>query len=52
MDRLEGAEQRLKMINVKLRSIATIEELLDVLNERGLIDDNTLYSVLKNMTQR
>jgi orotate phosphoribosyltransferase len=52
VDRLEGAEQRLKLINVKLRSIATIEELLDVLNERGLIDDNTLYSVLKNMTQR
>jgi len=52
VDRLEGAEQSLKMINVKLRSVTTIEELFDVLYKRGLIDDNTLHSVFKNITQQ
>ena len=52
VDRLEGAEQSLKMINVKLRSETTIEELFDVLYKRGLIDDNTLHSVFKNITQQ
>jgi orotate phosphoribosyltransferase len=51
VDRLEGAEQSLKMINVKLRSVTTIEELLNALNKQGLIDDNTLHSVFKNITQ-
>jgi len=52
VDRLEGAEQSLEMINVKLRSVTTIEELFDVLYKRGLIDDNTLQSVFKNITQQ
>jgi orotate phosphoribosyltransferase len=52
VDRLEGAEQSLEMINVKLHSVTTIEELFDVLYKRALIDDNTLRSVFKNITQK
>lgn len=47
VSRLEGAEEKLKKMGVNLISVTTINEIVNVLNNKGLIDENTLESVIK-----
>jgi orotate phosphoribosyltransferase len=47
VSRLEGAEESLRQKGVNFISLTTIEEIVSVLNNKGLIDENILESVLK-----
>jgi orotate phosphoribosyltransferase len=47
VSRLEGAEENLRKKDVNFISLTTIEEIVSVLNNKGLIDENILESVLK-----
>jgi orotate phosphoribosyltransferase len=49
VNRMEGAEDRLKKLNVKLTAVATVNDIASSLHRAGLIDDNTLESVMKQM---
>lgn len=49
VNRLEGAEDRLKKLNVRLTAVATVNDIASSLHRAGLIDDNTLESVMKQM---
>ena len=49
VNRLEGAEDRLKKLNVRLIAVATVNDIASSLHSAGLIDDNTLESVMKQM---
>ena len=49
VNRLEGAEDRLKKLNVRLIAVATVNDIASSLHGAGLIDDNTLESVMKQM---
>jgi orotate phosphoribosyltransferase len=52
VSRMEGAEERLKKMNVKLTAVATVKDIADTLHKSGLIDDNTMESVIKQVTGR
>jgi len=52
LSRQEGAEEHLKKMNVKLSPVATVKDIIDTLHKAGLIDDNTLESVMEQMTSR
>ncbi len=52
VNRLEGAEERLKKLNVRLTAVASVNDIASTLHGAGLIDDNTLESVLKQMASR
>jgi orotate phosphoribosyltransferase len=47
VNRLEGAQEKLKKMNIKLASVTTIKDIVSILHKKALIDDNTLESVLK-----
>jgi orotate phosphoribosyltransferase len=47
ISRLEGAEERLEDIDVKLISIATINDMVNDLHDKGLLDENTLEEIMK-----
>jgi orotate phosphoribosyltransferase len=47
VNRLEGAQEKLKKMNIKLSSVTTIKDIVSILHKKALIDDNTLESVLK-----
>jgi orotate phosphoribosyltransferase len=47
VSRLEGAEENLRQKGVNFISLTTIKEIASVLNNKGLIDENILESVLK-----
>jgi orotate phosphoribosyltransferase len=47
VNRLEGAQEKLKKMNVKLASVTTIKDIVSILHKKALIDDNTLESVIK-----
>jgi orotate phosphoribosyltransferase len=49
VDRHEGAEDKLKKMEVKLSAVAGINDIVNVLYKVGLIDENALESVLKQM---
>lgn len=49
VDRHEGGEDRLKKMGLKLHSVAGINDIVNALHKAGLIDENTLESVLKQM---
>jgi orotate phosphoribosyltransferase len=49
VNRMEGAEDRLKKLNVRLTAVATVNDIASSLHRAGLIDDNTLESVMKQM---
>ena len=51
LDRLEGAEDKLKKINVKLTPITTINDIIDTLYEKGLISNNNLKSVMHQINR-
>ena len=52
ISRLEGAEEKLEDIDVRLISIATINEMVDVLHDKGLLDENTLEEIMKQKADR
>jgi orotate phosphoribosyltransferase len=52
VSRTEGAEERLKKTNVTLTAVATVNDIASALHKAGLIDDNTLESVIKQMASR
>lgn len=49
VDRHEGGEGRLKKLGVKLHAVAGINDIVNALYRAGLIDENALESVLKQM---
>jgi orotate phosphoribosyltransferase len=49
VNRHEGAEDKLKKMGVKLSSVAGINDIVNTLYKAGLIDENALESVLKQM---
>lgn len=52
VNRLEGAEEYLKKMNIRLTSVATVNDIANALHRAGLIDDNTLGSVINQMASR
>lgn len=49
VDRHEGAENKLKKMGVKLNAVTGINDIVNALYKAGLIDENALESVLKQM---
>ncbi len=49
VDRHEGAEDKLRKMGIKLSVVADINEIVNALYKSGLIDENALESVLKQM---
>ena len=49
VDRHEGGEDKLKKMGVKLSAVTGINDIVNALYKAGLIDENTLESVLKQM---
>lgn len=50
VNRYEGADERLKKIGVKLHAVAGINDIVNALYKAGLVDENALESVMKQMT--
>jgi orotate phosphoribosyltransferase len=48
VSRLEGVEEKLRHMGINFIPLTTIEEIVSILNEKGLIDGNILESVLKH----
>ena len=49
VNRHEGADDRLKKMGVKLHAVAGIKDIVNALYKSGLIDENALSSVMKQM---
>lgn len=47
ISRLEGAEEKLQKMGVRLISIATINDLINALHDKGLLDRNSLEEIIK-----
>jgi orotate phosphoribosyltransferase len=47
ISRLEGAEENLQKIGVRLVAVATINDLINALYDKGLLDRNTLEEIIK-----
>lgn len=47
ISRLEGAEEHLQKMGVRLTAIATINDLITALYDKGLLDRNTLEEIIK-----
>ncbi|HEY3094206.1 MAG TPA: orotate phosphoribosyltransferase [Nitrososphaera sp.] len=47
VNRHEGADDRLKKMGVRLRAVTGIKDIVNALYNAGLIDENTLESVMK-----
>lgn len=52
VNRMEGAEEHLKKMNVRLTAVASVNDIASALHGAGLIDDNTLDSVIRQMASR
>jgi orotate phosphoribosyltransferase len=52
INRLEGAEENLQNIGVRLISIATINDLVNVLHDKGLLEGSTLEEIIKQRGDR
>jgi len=50
VNRHEGADDRLKEMRVKLHAVAGINDIVNALYKTGLIDENALESVMKQIT--
>ena len=50
VNRHEGADDRLKEMRVKLHAVAGINDIVNALYKAGLIDENALESVMKQIT--
>jgi orotate phosphoribosyltransferase len=51
VDRHEGGEERLKKMGVKLHAVAGINEIVNALYKAGLVDENALESVMKQISE-
>ncbi|HEX6067795.1 MAG TPA: orotate phosphoribosyltransferase [Nitrososphaera sp.] len=49
VSRLEGAEEKLQSMGVKLTAVATIHDIVNALHGAGLVDDSTLQSVMSQV---
>ncbi|MDQ4050197.1 MAG: orotate phosphoribosyltransferase [Thermoproteota archaeon] len=49
VDRHEGAQDKLKEMGIKLNAVVGINDIVNALYDAGLIDENALESVLKQM---
>jgi orotate phosphoribosyltransferase len=49
VNRHEGADDKLKNIGVKLHAVAGIKDIVDALYKAGLVDENAIGSVIKQM---
>ncbi len=49
VNRMEGAEERLKNLNVRLSAVASVNDLASTLHSAGLIDDSTLEAVMSQV---
>jgi orotate phosphoribosyltransferase len=47
ISRLEGAEENLQKMGVRLIAIATINDLINALHDKGLLDRNSLEEIIK-----
>ena len=52
VDRHEGAEDKLKKMDIKLSAVVGINDIVNALYTAGLIDANALESVLRQMVIR
>jgi orotate phosphoribosyltransferase len=52
VNRHEGADDRLKKIGVRLHAVAGISDIVNALYKVGLVDENALESVMKQMAVR
>lgn len=52
VNRMEGADEHLKDMNVQLAAVASVNDIAGALHGAGLIDDNTLESVMKQVASR
>lgn len=52
VDRHEGADERLKKMGVRLHAVAGINDIVNALYKAGLIDENALESVMKQMAAK
>ena len=50
VNRHEGADDRLKKMGIKLHAVAGINDIVNALYKAGLVDENALESVMKQMT--
>jgi len=50
VNRHEGADDRLKKMRVRLHTVAGINDIVNALYKAGLVDENALESVMKQMT--
>jgi len=50
VDRHEGGQERLREMGVKLHTVAGIDQIVNELHKAGLVDENTLGSVMNQMT--
>ena len=52
ISRLEGAEEKLNDIGIRLISLTTINEMVNILHDKGLLDENTLDEIMKQKVDR
>ncbi len=52
ISRLEGAEEKLQKMGVRLIAIATINDLINALHDKGLLDRNSLEEIIKQKADR
>ena len=52
ISRLEGAEEKLQKMGVRLIAIATINDLINALYDKGLLDRNTLEEIIKQKVDK
>jgi orotate phosphoribosyltransferase len=52
VNRMEGADEHLKKMNIRLTSVTTVNDIANALHGASLIDDNTLESIIKQVASR
>lgn len=52
VNRMEGAEEHLRKKNTKLAAVTSVDDIASALHGAGLIDDNTLESVMSQVASR
>jgi orotate phosphoribosyltransferase len=52
VNRHEGADDRLKKMGVRLHAVAGIKDIVSALYKAGMIDENALESVMKQMAAK
>jgi orotate phosphoribosyltransferase len=50
VNRMEGAEEKLRQMGVRLISVATIEDIATTLHKAGVVDDSTMDAVVKQIS--